>query len=46
MVHGGREHGEAGAGERADESVGGEGAVGVHEVDVDDVVETPGCFCD
>ena len=39
LVHDGREKREGGAGQRADESVGREGAVGVQEVDVDDVVQ-------
>lgn len=39
MVHAGGEHDEAGADPAPDKGVGGDGAVGVHEVDVDDVVE-------
>ena len=39
MVHGRAEEGEAGPEEAADEGVGGDGAVGVEQVHVDDVLE-------
>ena len=39
MIHGGAEEGEPGPEEAADEGVGGDGAVGVEQVDVDDVLE-------
>ena len=37
MIHGGREHGKPGAGEGAEEGICRDGAVGVHEVHVNDV---------
>lgn len=39
MVHGDGEQGESSAGHRSHKGVGGEGAVRVHQVDVDDVAQ-------